>query len=149
MKLVNPMAFDDLDMQDIRGLQYALVDPVRGILRLEGLACLALACVLYQAQGHSWLTFGIWFFLPDVAIVVYLFGHPRAGMWAYNLTHSTLGAASAAALGVLLGSALFMQIALIWFAHIGFDRALAYGLKFPLGFRVTHLGVLRGRGKKA
>jgi hypothetical protein len=147
MKFVNPLAADELDMQDIRGGQYSLVDPVRSVLRLEGLACLALACVLYQAQGFSWLSFAKWFLLPDLAILVYLFGRPTAGMWAYNLTHSSVGAATAAVLGVVLGSALLLQVGLIWFAHIGFDRALGYGLKFPLGFRVTHLGVLHGMAK--
>jgi hypothetical protein len=40
------------------------------------------------------------------------------------------------------------QISLIWFAHIGLDRVLGFGLKFPLGFRVTHLGVIGGmRGR--
>ena len=29
---------------------------------------------------------------------------------------------------------------LIWTAHIGFDRALGYGLKYPTGFGDTHLG---------
>ena len=32
-----------------------------------------------------------------------------------------------------------MQIALIWLAHIGFDRSLGYGLEYPSGFRDTHL----------
>jgi hypothetical protein len=43
---------------------------------------------------------------------------------------------------------LCIQISLIWFAHIGFDRALGYGLKYGLGFRVTHLGVLSGMAAK-
>jgi hypothetical protein len=29
---------------------------------------------------------------------------------------------------------------LIWIAHIGLDRAIGYGLKYPTGFRDTHLG---------
>ena len=32
------------------------------------------------------------------------------------------------------------SIALVWFAHIGLDRALGYGLKYDAGFRFTHLG---------
>ena len=32
------------------------------------------------------------------------------------------------------------QIALIWAAHIGVDRVLGYGLKYPTAFRDTHLG---------
>jgi hypothetical protein len=31
-------------------------------------------------------------------------------------------------------------IAIIWAAHIGFDRALGYGLKYPTAFSDTHLG---------
>ena len=71
MPFNNPFAAPEFDMQDIRGEQYGLFNPVRMILRGEGLA--------------------------------YLIS-----------------------------------------AHIGFDRTLGYGLKFPLGFRVTHLGTLKG-----
>jgi hypothetical protein len=95
------------------------------------------------------MAFGVWFFLPDVAILVYVFGNERVGMWAYNMTHSTLGAGVVALLGLALDVSMLLQASLIWFAHIGFDRALGYGLKFPLGFRVTHLGVLRGMREKA
>jgi hypothetical protein len=28
---------------------------------------------------------------------------------------------------------------LIWIIHIGVDRAIGYGLKYPSGFRDTHL----------
>jgi hypothetical protein len=52
-------------------------------------------------------------------------------------------------LGLGLDVPMLLQASLIWFAHIGFDRALGFGLKFPLGFRVTHLGVLRGMRDKA
>jgi hypothetical protein len=33
-----------------------------------------------------------------------------------------------------------LAAALIWLAHIGFDRALGYGLKYSAGFSFTHLG---------
>ncbi|MBP8150321.1 MAG: DUF4260 family protein [Limnohabitans sp.] len=125
------------------------MNPARQILSAEGFVCLLLACTLYQVQGFSWLAFGLWFFLPDVAILVYVFGNERVGMWAYNATHGTLGAGLLAMLGLGLNLPVLLQASLIWFAHIGFDRALGYGLKFPLGFRVTHLGVLRGMRDKA
>ncbi len=35
---------------------------------------------------------------------------------------------------------LILSIAMIWLAHIGFDRALGYGLKYENGFGVTHMG---------
>lgn len=149
MKLNNPFTELDMDMQDMRGGQYGLLNPGRQILRAEGLVCLLLACALYQMQGFSWLTFGLWFFLPDVAILVYAFVNERVGMRAYNLTHSTAGAGLLAVLGLVSNTPMFFQAALIWFAHIGFDRALGYGLKFPMGFRVTHPGVLHGMREKA
>lgn len=31
-------------------------------------------------------------------------------------------------------------VALIWLLHIGFDRAIGYGLKYPSSFKETHLG---------
>jgi hypothetical protein len=32
-----------------------------------------------------------------------------------------------------------VQIALIWLAHLGLDRMLGYGLKYPTEFNDTHL----------
>lgn len=149
MKLNNPFAQPDMDMQDIKGDHYGLMNPALKILRAEGLVCLLLALTLYQVQGFSWMTFGLWFFLPDAAILVYVFGNESVGMWAYNMIHSTLGAGLLALLGLGVDVPMLLQASLIWFAHIGLDRALGFGLKFPLGFRVTHLGVLRGVRDKA
>ena len=144
MPLINPFAAPDFDMQDIRGDQYAVMNPIQTVLRAEGLGYLLLACAVYQVLGLSWMQFVLWFLLPDVAIIVYVFANTRAGMWAYNLTHSSLGAATIGLVGFATQSPMCWQISLIWFAHIGFDRALGYGLKFSLGFRVTHLGVVKG-----
>ncbi|MCC7043818.1 MAG: DUF4260 family protein, partial [Acidobacteria bacterium] len=36
-------------------------------------------------------------------------------------------------------------LCLIWTTHIGMDRVLGLGLKFPSAFRHTHLGTV-GRG---
>lgn len=144
MKLNNPFLAEDLDMQDIRGDQYATMRPARTILRWEGAAYLLLACVLYHHLGFGWGEFALWFLLPDVALLVYVLGNARSGMWAYNLTHSSVGAGLMGAVGLVAAQPVLWQISLIWFAHIGFDRALGYGLKFPVGFRVTHLGVIGG-----
>ncbi|MGH8936045.1 MAG: DUF4260 family protein [Acidimicrobiia bacterium] len=32
------------------------------------------------------------------------------------------------------------ELLIIWLAHIGMDRALGNGLKYPWAFRDTHLG---------
>ena len=41
-----------------------------------------------------------------------------------------------------------LAVGLIWAAHVGFDRALGYGLKYPDGFGMTHLGSI-GTGPEA
>ena len=41
--------------------------------------------------------------------------------------------------GVLADSELPVRLGLIWLAHIGADRLLGYGLKYPTGFKDSHL----------
>jgi hypothetical protein len=112
---------------------------VRTLLRLEGFALLAVAVFLYRHTQSSWLLFVELFLLPDISFAVYLFG-PRAGAAAYNAAHSTLGPIALAAFAIATGMQLPLVLALIWLAHVGFDRALGYGLKHASGFRDTHLG---------
>jgi len=112
---------------------------VRIILRLEGLALLTAALLLYRNTHASWLVFAGLFLLPDISFAGYLFG-PRVGALAYNTAHSTLGPLILAALALAYPSPHSLPIALVWLAHVGFDRALGYGLKKTTGFRDTHLG---------
>jgi hypothetical protein len=109
--------------------------------RLEGLALLVVAVLAYARFGEGWLLFGLLFLAPDLSFLGYLAG-PRLGAWAYNLAHSLIGPLALAAAGVLADAALAIALALIWLAHVGFDRALGYGLKSPDGFGVTHLGLI-------
>jgi hypothetical protein len=121
----------------------AVHGPVRLWLRLEGLCVLAAAAYAYARSGHSWLLFAALFFVPDISFAGYAAG-PRAGAIVYNLAHSYAGplvlGVAAAATGTTLAWAL------IWTAHIGFDRAMGYGLKYPSAFADTHLGRI-GRGR--
>jgi hypothetical protein len=73
-----------------------------------------------------------------VAFAAYLFG-PRIGAIGYDAMHSTVGPIALAAAGIFLNVHLALGIALIWLAHIGFDRALGYGLKYTSAFGDTHL----------
>jgi hypothetical protein len=111
---------------------------VRNVLRLEGLAVLAVSAVAYQAVSGHWGLFAALFLGPDLAFLAYLAG-PRAGAFAYNLTHSLIGPLTLLGLGLAAAPAV-TPFALIWIAHIGFDRCLGYGLKFVTGFGDTHLG---------
>lgn len=40
---------------------------------------------------------------------------------------------------LILGGPQCIPYALIWLSHIGLDRALGYGLKYPTFFKDTHL----------
>ena len=111
---------------------------VRTLLRLEGLAVLAAAVFLYWHAGFRWGEFAVLFLAPDLSFIAYLFG-PRVGATAYNAAHTYVGPVLLGALGLVAETELLVQIALIWITHIGVDRALGYGLKYPTAFKDTHL----------
>lgn len=113
--------------------------PARPWLRAEGLAVFAVGLVLYALAGGGWLLGVLLFFAPDLSFAGYLAG-PRAGAVAYNLAHTYVSPAVLAGLGWMLAAPLLPTLALLWAAHIGFDRMLGYGLKLPTGFHDTHLG---------
>ncbi len=112
---------------------------VRLVLRLEGLAAFLVAVALYWQTGYGWGVFALSFLAPDLAFLGYLAGN-RVGAAAYNCTHSYLGAIAALLASVYFTSPELFAAGLIWCAHIGFDRALGYGLKYASGFGHTHLG---------
>jgi len=112
---------------------------VRILLRLEGLTLFAGMVVLYAVWGGSWWVFFILFLVPDLSFAAYL-ADPKAGAIAYNAAHSYMAPVALMTLGFGLAAPLTLSIAMIWLAHIGFDRALGYGLKYSPGFGVTHLG---------
>jgi len=115
----------------------AVIGSVRTWLRVEGFVVLAFAAGLYAAGDYSWILFAALFFVPDVSFAGYLAG-PRVGAVVYNAAHSYVGPAAVAV--ATLASGATPELALIWVAHVGFDRALGYGLKYPSGFGDTHLG---------
>lgn len=114
---------------------------VRLLLRAEGLMVLAASVAAYAQFGAGWGWFAALFLLPDLSFAAYLAG-PRLGALAYNAAHSYLGAVGLLAAGVLGASPALLAVALVWCAHIGFDRLLGYGLKYSAGFGHTHLGRL-------
>lgn len=117
----------------------AVVGVPRLILRLEGAALLLGAAFFYWRLGGSWLFFAVLFLAPDLSFFAYLVS-PRAGAIVYNAAHATLGPLFLLVLAAWLGYAIGEDIALIWLAHVGFDRALGYGLKYASAFADTHLG---------
>ncbi len=114
---------------------------VRSTLRLEGLAVLVLSVLVYSRTDLGAGRFAALFLLPDLSFLGYLAG-PRAGATAYNAAHSLLGPLLLAALALVFGVPTLLPYLCIWTSHIGFDRALGYGLKYGSAFGHTHLGVV-------
>jgi hypothetical protein len=117
----------------------AVTGGVKILLRLEGLALLLGMTLLYAVWDGSWLVFALLFFVPDLSFLGYLAG-PRTGAVIYNAAHSYMAPMALMTLGFGLAAPLTLSIAMIWLGHIGFDRALGYGLKYEAGFTFTHLG---------
>jgi len=112
---------------------------VRLLLRLEGLAAFFVAVALYRQSEYSWGVFALCFLAPDLSFLGYLAGN-RVGAIAYNAAHSYLGPVILLSTSAYIVSPPLFAAGLIWCAHIGFDRALGYGLKYVAGFGYTHLG---------
>ena len=110
----------------------------RRLLHGEGLVVLAGAIALYVDSGYGWLALVVLFLAPDLSMLGYLAG-PRVGALAYDVVHTYALPVALGVAGVLGGSSTAIQLALIWLAHIGMDRLLGYGLKYPTGFKDTHL----------
>ena len=114
---------------------------MRWLLRAEGLVVLAAALLAYARYGNGWGVFALCFFLPDLSLLGYVAGR-RLGALLYNAMHSYVGAVACLSLAIASTSPWALSMALIWLAHIGFDRALGYGLKYESGFAHTHLGII-------
>ena len=99
---------------------------------------LVAAVVLYFDQGFQWWLFALLLLAPDLGMLGYALGR-RAGAVAYDVAHLEALPLALAVGGFLGGSDLALQLGLIWLAHIGMDRAIGYGLKYPTHFKDTHL----------
>jgi hypothetical protein len=134
-------------MSEIISSSGAVVGSVRTYLKLENLAVFILSVLLYSNTGHKWWIFFALFLVPDLSMLPYL-ANPRAGAISYNLVHNYALPLAIAAACIGLHHSEFLPYLLIWTAHIGIDRFLGYGLKYPEAFGRTHLGTL-GRGAES
>jgi hypothetical protein len=121
-----------------------LFQPV-ALLRLEAFCVFVGSLILYRHYQGSWLVFILGFLAPDISIAAYLASR-SAGYRAYNLAHTYILPALLLAVLYLSASTLLV-LTFIWFAHIAWDRLLAFGLKNGEDFWDTHLGRIAG-GKR-
>lgn len=120
----------------------------RALQQLEGVAVAAAALYLFSTLDLSWWLFAALILAPDLSALGYL-KSPALGARTYNAVHIYVWPALLGVVGFILlrndpaASPVVLGIALIWAVHIGVDRALGYGLKFPGSFDRTHLGPTR------
>jgi hypothetical protein len=110
----------------------------RSLLRLEGAAVAVAAVALYFHLGYPWWLLLVLALAPDLSMIGYAAG-PAAGAFAYDIAHTYAIPVALALVGVFADADLAVQVSLVWAAHIGVDRAIGYGLKYPSGFQETHL----------
>ncbi|HXI96401.1 MAG TPA: DUF4260 domain-containing protein [Candidatus Acidoferrum sp.] len=110
----------------------------RVLLRAEGLAVAVAAIALYFNADYPWWLLVALILAPDLAMIAYAAG-PGIGALAYDVAHTDLWPIVLVAAGVLAGDRIPIELGLIWLVHIGVDRAIGYGLKYPTGFKDTHL----------
>jgi hypothetical protein len=118
----------------------------RVFLRVESAAIALSAILAYRQLGAPWWLFAALILVPDLSMLGYLAG-PRLGAFCYNVMHIYLGPLILVGIGIVTGSSLVEALGCIWVAHIGIDRLLGYGLKYPRGFAFTHLGAIGFRGR--
>lgn len=111
----------------------------RLMIHIEGFAVFVSSILLYAHISGDWLAFVLLLFTPDASMVGYLI-NKQVGATLYNIIH-TYSLPIVLILGSLAGSwQLGITLSLIWFAHIGMDRTVGYGLKYgQKPFSHTHL----------
>jgi Domain of unknown function (DUF4260) len=115
-----------------------MLDKPRILLHLEGAALLGASLYAYHWLHGSWLVFALLILVPDLSMLGYLLS-TRVGSACYNLVHTTTGPVIAAAAVVLTHHNGWLPVILIWTTHIGVDRLMGFGLKYPTAFKDTHL----------
>jgi len=108
------------------------------LLRAEGLVLFAAALALYAREDYSLLLLVVLFLAPDLSFVG-LAGGERVGAVAYDTVHTYVGPILLASASLIAEWTIGVELGLIWLAHIGIDRALGYGLRYPNAFRENHL----------
>ena len=108
------------------------------LLRIEGLAILAVSVFLYWQMHFGWLLFAVLLLAPDLSMVGYL-GGVKIGAPIYNIVHTLVGPLLLIGFSLMTTRIAVLPYGLIWTAHIGMDHMLGFGLKYPTNFKDTHL----------
>ena len=112
---------------------------VRRWLRAEGVIAFAWGVVIWVLLNQPLPLLLVALLLPDLSMLGYLRG-PHAGAILYNIVHNWATAGLVLLLALVAQSGPLILVGAVLLAHVGIDRALGYGLKYPTAFQDTHLG---------
>ncbi len=107
-------------------------------MHIEGLAVFVLSLYFYGTSQLSWLFFFVLLLAPDISMLGYFINN-KIGARLYNLFHTYTITIIVIFWGLLVENQTAFAIGLIWSAHIGMDRMIGYGLKYPTEFKDNHL----------
>lgn len=108
------------------------------LLRIEGGVLFACSLFVYHYLGANWWLFLGLFFSPDLFMLGYL-ANAKLGARLYNLVHTEILPLAVGTTALHFHQIGTSVVAVIWLSHIGLDRALGYGLKYPTFFKDTHM----------
>jgi hypothetical protein len=94
--------------------------------------------VAFSTTHQSWWLALSLLLAPDIFAAGYMLG-TRFGAHLYNVAHATPLPALLVGVGWWQGHPLVLALGTIWLGHIGMDRMLTFGLKYPDNFQHTHL----------
>lgn len=115
------------------------------LIKSEYLAAAILTALIYIYAGFAWYWLVLLFLLFDISMIGYFISN-KVGAIIYNTVHSFFIPAALLVIYVFTNENILLFVALLWLFHIFVDRTFGYGLKYPKGFRYTHLGTI-GRVK--
>jgi Domain of unknown function (DUF4260) len=108
------------------------------LIHAEGSVVLLATIYIYSINEFSWWMFFLLLLAPDLSALAYLINQ-QIGAHMYNLFHTYAASILFSLAGILLEMDIMYMLGLIWTAHIGMDRLLGYGLKYPSSFKETHM----------
>lgn len=108
------------------------------LLHIEGLVVLIVCLYFYGANEFNWWMFLVLILAPDISMLGYLI-NKKVGAIIYNLFHTYIIPLCIVIVGMYMQNELALALGIIWTAHIGMDRTIGYGLKYPCDFKSTHL----------
>lgn len=108
------------------------------LLYTEGIVFFLIATKFYFLLGGELWVYLAFILAPDLGALGYLVS-TKIGSYTYNALHFYTVPVLLGGYGFFNNVDILLLISLIWVAHIGIDRAIGYGLKYPTHFKETHL----------